>query len=186
MTLVYLVVLVALFALAYGLLGWASPRRYQVKVARSLPAAPERVWSYLAEPSHWPHWFPHVTSCEHVGGPASGVGQRRRVRFEHGGAAGEREEQATTWDEPRLLVLEHGEERLAGKPEPWTDAKWEFRLAPDAGGTMLTGVLWFSGRGAMGRALSLLSIRKRHEREMRQALANLETRLRDDEPDQHE
>ena len=109
-----------------------------------------------------------------------GVGQQRLVRFQHDGSIGEREEKATTWDEPKLLVLEHGEERLAGRAEPWTEAKSEFRLDRGAAGTTLTGVFWFSGRGPMGRALSLLSIRKRHEKSMRKALANLEARLREE------
>ena len=176
----YLLAFVPVFLLVLLLLGYAAPRRYQVKVMRTLPAPPERVWTYLADPERFPHWFPYVSACTHSGGPARGVGQRRRVVLDLEGKPGQREEEASRWDEPRVLELQHLWETHEGRRVPWDYARSEFRLAPAEGGTSMTGVLWFSGRGMMGRIFALLTIRKRHERDFRLALAHLEKRLREE------
>jgi uncharacterized protein YndB with AHSA1/START domain len=177
---VYPVVYVLLGVLAFLLLAYAAPRRYQVKVTRVVPAPPERVWAYVADPARFPHFFPDVADCVHVGGPERGLGQRRRVILDRRGTPGEREEEATRWEENRRLELTHGPERRGGRPVTWEEARSEFHLAPADGGTAVTGVLWFSGRDALGRVLALLSTRKRHEAAFRAALANLEQRLREE------
>lgn len=175
----YAVAFVVGFLLALLLLGYASPRRYQIKVQRTLPAPPDRVWPFLAEPTRFPRWFPYVESCELAGGPATGTGQRRKLVLDLGGVRGEREEEAGRWDDNRFLELVHLREQRAGRPVRWTDARNEFRLEPVPGGTSFTGVMWFSGRGMLGRIFSLLFFRKMHERHLRMALANLEQRLRE-------
>jgi uncharacterized protein YndB with AHSA1/START domain len=180
MLIVYPVVYVLLCILAFLLLAYAAPRRYQVKVTRVVPAPPERVWAYVSDPARFPHFFPYVVDCTHAGGPERGLGQRRRVVLDRRGVSGEREETATVWEENRHLVLTHGRETRGGREVLWTEAKSEFRLAPTDGGTAVTGVLWFDGRNSLGRVLSLLSIRKRHEAEFRVALAHLEKRLREE------
>jgi uncharacterized protein YndB with AHSA1/START domain len=177
---VYPIVYVLLGVLAFLLLAYAAPRRYQVKVTRVVPAPPERVWAYVSDPARFPHFFPYVADCVHAGGPERGPGQRRRVVLDRRGTPGEREETATRWEENRLLELTHGPETRGGRAVPWVEAKSEFRLAPADGGTAVTGVLWFSGRDALGRVLALLSFRKRHEADLRAALAHLERRLREE------
>jgi uncharacterized protein YndB with AHSA1/START domain len=176
----YTIAYILLVGLAFLLLVYAAPRRYQVKVTRVVPAPPERVWAYLSDPARFPHFFPYVADCVHAGGPERGVGQRRRVALDVRGQPGEREEQATRWEENQRLELTHGRETRDGREVLWTEARSEFRLAPADGGTAVTGVLWFSGRGALGRVFSLLTIRKRHEADCRAALANLEKRLREE------
>jgi uncharacterized protein YndB with AHSA1/START domain len=177
---IYPITYVLLCLLAFLLLVYAAPRRYQVKVTRTLAAPPERIWPYLADPARFPHWFPNVTACAHAGGPERGVGQRRRLSLERRGVPGEREEEATRWEEGRILELTHRWETRAGRPALWEEARAEFRMEPVAGGTAMTGVLWFSGRGSLGRVLSLLSFRKRHEAEFGAALERLDQRLREE------
>jgi uncharacterized protein YndB with AHSA1/START domain len=166
--------------LAFLLLVYAAPRRYQVKVTRFVPAPPERVWAYVSDPARFPHFFPGVTDCTHAGGPERGLGQRRHVVLDLRGKPGEREEEATLWEENQRLELTPGRETRGGREVPWNEARGGFRLAPAPGGTTVTGVLWFSGRGSLGRIFSLLTIRKRHEADYRAALATLERRLREE------
>lgn len=180
MLIIYPIVYVLLGVLAFLLLAYAAPRRYQVKVTRVVPAPPARVWAYLSDPARFPHFFPYVADCTHSGGPERGLGQRRHVVLDRRGVSGEREETATRWEEDRLLVLTHGPETRRGHEVLWTEARSEFRLAPAEGGTAVTGVLWFDGRNSLGRVLALLSLRKRHEAEFRAALAHLEKRLREE------
>jgi uncharacterized protein YndB with AHSA1/START domain len=176
----YLLAFILVFILTLLLLGYAAPRRYQVKVTRTLPAPPERVWAYVSDPERFPHWFPYVAACAHSGGPAQGVGQRRRVILDLEGRPGEREEEVTRWEEPRVIEIQHLWETREGRRVPWEHARSEFRIAPAESGTSFTGVLWFSGRGMMGRIFGLLTIRKRHERDFGLGLANLEKRLREE------
>src|SRR5262249_29425555 len=96
------------------------------------------------------------------------------------GTPGEREEEVSRWEELRVIELQHLRETRAGRPVPWEQARSEFRLAPADNGTSFTGILWFSGRGMMGRIFSLLTIRKRHEHQFRLALQHLEKRLREE------
>jgi uncharacterized protein YndB with AHSA1/START domain len=176
-TIANIIVIVLAVTLGFLLLAYASPIRYQVKVVRKLPVPPERVWRYLSEPERFPHWFPNISDCTTNGDVKSGVGQRRHVRLERKRRLGEREEEATRWEENRILILEHLWERMEGKPVHWVEARSEYRLDPEDGGTRLTTSFWFSGDGTMGRIFSLLSYRKKHEREHRLALSNLEKRL---------
>jgi uncharacterized protein YndB with AHSA1/START domain len=177
---IYPIVYVLLFVLAFLLLAYAAPRRYQVKVTRTVAAPPERVWAYLSDPERFPHWFPGVAACTHAGGPERGVGQRRHVVLDIKGHPGEREEEATHWEENLRLELTHLSETRSGRPVRWEEARAEFRLAPAPGGTAVTAVLWFSGRGALGRMIALLSTRKRHEADFRAALERLDQRLREE------
>lgn len=176
----YTIAYVLLGVLALLLLIYAAPRRYQVKVTRVVAAPPERVWHYLADPERFPHFFPYVAACVHAGGPERGLGQRRRVVLDHRGTPGEREEEATRWEENRLLELTHLGETRNRRSVSWTDARSEFRLAADPAGTAVTGVLWFSGRGSLGPVFALLFTRKRHEQEFRAALDTLDRRLREE------
>ena len=180
MAIAYVIVFILVCALALLLLLWAAPRRYQIKITRTMPVPPERVWPYVSEPERFPHWFPYVASCEHIGGPLKGVGQKRRVRIDRNGVLGERDEEAVTWEENRRIDLLRGDEKHHGKLVGWRDARAEFRLAPVPEGTAVTGVLWFFGRGTLGGVFSLLFFRKRHEKDFRQALQYLERRLREE------
>ena len=77
-------------------------------------------------------------------------------------------------------MLRHVSEQRGGRAVRWEDAQSEFRLEPAEGGTRVTGVLWFSGRGMLGRIFSLLRYRKLHEEDFQAALAHLEKRLREE------
>ena len=180
MAVAYGIAFVLAFVLAFLLLLWAAPRRYQVKVTRSLPAPPDRVWAYVSDPERFPRWFPHVVSCELAGGPPRGVGQRRRLKIDRNGVLGEREEEAVLWEEGRRIDLTRTLDTLHGRPVGWRDARAEYRLAPAGEGTAMTAVLWFYGRGLLGGIFSLLSYRKRHEADFRLALTHLERRLREE------
>ena len=180
MAIAYGIAFFLICVLSFLLLLWAAPRRYQVKVTRTVPVPPERVWPYISDPERFPHWFPYVASCEHIGGPPRGVGQKRRVRVDRNGALGEREEEAVTWEENRRIDLARGDEKLRGRLVGWRDARAEFRLAPVAEGTAVTGVLWFYGRGLLGGVFSLLFFRKRNEKDFKLALEYLERRLREE------
>jgi hypothetical protein len=176
----YSIAFVLVFVLALLLLIWAAPRRYQVKLTRTLEARPARVWAYLSEPERYPHWFPYVASCRLEQGPASGVGQKRRLRLDRNGVLGEREDEVVTWDEGRRIDLAQKNETMHGRAVGWRDARAEYRLEPNGAGTHLTGVYWFYGRGLLGGVFSLLFFRKRHEKDLRLALSHLEKRLREE------
>lgn len=180
MALGYAIAFVLAFVLALLLLIWAAPRRYQVKLSRKLEAKPVRVWAYLSEPERYPHWFPYVASCKLDGGPAQGVGQKRRLHLDRNGVLGEREDEVVTWEEGRRIDLSQKNETMHGRAVGWRDARAEYRLEPTGDGTTVTGVLWFYGRGLLGGVFSLLFFRKRHEKDLRLALSHLEKRLREE------
>ena len=180
MFLAYAIVFILVCVLALLLLLWAAPRRYQVKITRTLPSPPDRVWAYLSGPERYPHWFPYVASCEHMSGPARGVGQRRRVKIDRNGRLGEREDEVVSWEENRHLELDERNEILGGRPMGWRDARAEYRLQPAGEGTALTAILWFYGRGLLGGVFSLLFFRKRHEKDLKLGLTHLEKRLREE------
>lgn len=177
MTIVNLIVVVLSATLAFLLLAYAAPRRYQVKVSRKLPVPPDRIWPYLSDPEYLPRWFPGVTECTTNGEVTSGVGQRRHIKLDRDLRRAEREEEVTRWEEDKSIILEHVWEKMDGKTPPWVEGKSEYRLEPVDGGTQLTGWYTFSGHGTMGRIFSLLSFRKKHEREYRLAFDNLEKQL---------
>jgi uncharacterized protein YndB with AHSA1/START domain len=167
------------FLLAFVLLAISAPRRYQVKVWRNISAPPKDVWPLVSDPKNYSDWFPGAVYSELKNGVEHGVGQRRIIRFENNGHKGEREEEVTRWEENRVIILEHLWERVDGKAVPWYEARVEFWLEPDNGGTKLTSSFWFSGIGVFGRIFSLLSFRKRHEKEYRNALDHLEKRMQE-------
>jgi uncharacterized protein YndB with AHSA1/START domain len=177
MTIANIVVIVLSATLAFLLLAYAAPKRYQVKVVRKMPAPPERVWPYLSQPERFPHWFPYVSDCLANGEVQSGVGQKRHVRLDRKRHLGEREEEVSNWDENRIITLEHLWEKIDGKPAPWVDGQSQFLLEPVDGGTQLTCWYTFTGNGTMGRIFSLISFRKKHEKEYKLAFENLEKRL---------
>lgn len=177
MTVANLVIVVLSAALAFLLLAYAAPRRYQVKVDRELAAPPDRIWPYLSDPEYLPRWFPGVTESTLVGEIQSGVGQRRHIRLDRNLKRAEREEEVTQWKDNQSITLEHRWEKMNGKTPPWIEGKSEYRLEPIEGGTRLTGWYTFSGHGTMGRIFSLLSFRKKHEKEYRLAFDNLEKRV---------
>ena len=53
------------------------------KIARStrIPATPEAIWEYLAEPKHWPQWDPDMAAVE-ADGPGFENGQIWTVRLD--------------------------------------------------------------------------------------------------------
>jgi uncharacterized protein YndB with AHSA1/START domain len=175
-----IIVMVLSAVLAFLLLAYAAPKRYQVKVSRRLPAPPDRVWPYLSDPEYLPRWFPGVTECVGNSDVRNGVGQRRHIRIDRDLKRIEREEEATGWIENQYLVLEHAWEKVNGKTPPWTEGKSEYKLEAVDGGTELTGWYTFSGHGTMGRIFSLLSFRKKHEKVYRLAFDNLEKRIGED------
>lgn len=180
MVLGYAIAFVLSCVLTLLLLVWAAPRRYQVKLTRKLEAGPARVWAYVSEPERYPHWFPYVASCKLEEGPASGIGQKRRLRLDRNGVLGEREDEVVTWQEGRRIDLDQKNEKMHGRTVGWRDARAEYRLEPNGDGTKITGVLWFYGRGILGGVFSLLFFRKRHEKDLRLALSHLEKRLREE------
>ena len=177
MTITNIIVVILSAVLGFLLLAYAAPKRYQVKVARKLPAPPDRVWPYLSEPEYLPRWFPGVTESMTIGDVQSGVGQRRHIKIDRDLKRAEREEEVTRWDQDRAITLEHLWEKMGGKTPPWIEGKSEYRLEPVDGGTQLTGWYTFSGHGTMGRIFSLLSFRKKHEKEYRLAFDNLEKQI---------
>ncbi len=177
MTIANIIVVVLSAMLGFLLLAYAAPKRYQVKVARRLAAPPDRVWPYLSEPEYLPRWFPGVTESTLVGQVQSGVGQKRHIKIDRNLKRAEREEEVTRWDEARVITLEHLWEKMDGKTPPWIEGKSEYRLEAVEGGTQLTGWYTFSGHGTMGRIFSLLSFRKKHEKEYRLAFDNLEKQV---------
>ena len=162
---------------AFLLLGFASPRRFQVKARRRLPARAERVWPYLTEPGRFFQWYPFVVSCESVDGAEVRVGARRQVRLDRFGRLGEREEVLAELAPMRFVSFEHSRERWDDRRALWREGRLELRVEPADQGSVVTGSYWFDGVGYLGRMFSLLFLRKRHEAELRQALANLEKRL---------
>lgn len=162
---------------AFLLLGFASPRRFQVKARRTLAAPPERVWPFLVESGRLFQWYPHVVSCEPVEGDEIRTGARRQVQLERFGRIGEREEVLAELEPLRFVSFEHSRERWDDRRALWRDGRLELRLEPADGGSVVTGSYWFEGVGYLGRMFSLLFLRKRHEQELRLALANLEKRL---------
>ena len=180
MTIANIIVFVLVMALAFLLLAYASREQYQVKLVRKLPAPPDRVWEYLSRPEMYSHWSAYVTDCNPIDSDASGVGTRRRVVMDLNPAPGEREEEITRWEDGKTLELRYVWEKRDGKPVRWKDAHVEYRLRPDEDGTSLTSDFRFSGTGALGRVFSLLSFRKRLEKEHRQSMDNLERRLREE------
>lgn len=176
----YTIAFVLSCVLTLLLLIWAAPRRYQIKLTRTLTAPPARVWAYLSEPDRYPRWFPYVASCTLDGEPAQGVGQKRRIRLDRDGVLGEREDEVVTWEENRRIDMLQRNEIMHGRPVGWRDARAEYRVEPSGDGTKITGVLWFFGRGLLGGVFSLLFFRKRHEKDLRLALSHLEKRLSED------
>jgi len=176
----YAIAFVLAFVLTLLLLIWAAPRRYQVKVSRRLPAPTERVWAYVSEPERYPYWFPYVASCKQDGGPPRGVGQKRHLQLDRNGVLGQRDDEVTLWTEGRRIEMDQKNEQLRGRAVGWRNAHAEYHLEPDGDGTRFTGVLWFYGRGLLGGVFSLLSFRKRHEKDLRLALTYLEKRLREE------
>jgi len=176
----YVIAFVLSFVLALLMLIWAAPRRYQVKLTRKLEAQPVRVWAYLSEPERYPYWFPYVASCKLDGGPAQGVGQKRRLRLDRDGVLGEREDEVVTWEDGRRIDLDQKNEIMHGRAVGWRDARAEYRIEPLEDGTKLTANYWFYGRGLLGGVFSLLFFRKRHEQDLRLALSHLEKRLREE------
>jgi hypothetical protein len=176
----YLIAFILTCVLALLFLIWASPRRYQVKLTRKLGAPPARVWAYVSEPERYPYWFPYVASCKLDGGPASGIGQKRRLQLDRNGVLGEREDEVVTWEEGRRIDLDQKNEMMHGRAVGWRDGRAEYRLEPNGEGTTLTTSYWFYGRGLLGGVFSLLFFRKRHEKDLRLALSHLEKRLREE------
>lgn len=162
---------------AFLLLGFASPRRFQVKAQRRLPAPPDGVWPYLTEPARLPQWFPFITDCEAFPGDGPGAGSRRRVRLDRFGRIGEREEIMSQSEPNRFVAFEHSRERWGGRPAAWKEGRLELRLEPAENGSVLRASYWFEGVGYLGRMLCLLFLRKRHEADLHLALAHLEKRL---------
>lgn len=176
---VNITVFVLAFVLAFLFLAYSAPRRYQVKVSRNISAPPKEVWPYLSDPKNFAEWYPFTLSSKLKNGVERGVGQRRVVQFEKDGHKGEREEEVTRWEDNRVIILEHLWEKVDGKAVPWYEARVEFWLEPDNGGTKLTSSFWFSGIGVFGRIFCLLSFRKRHEKEYRNALDHLQKRVQE-------
>ncbi len=162
---------------AFFLLGFASPKRFQVKAELRLPAPPDRVWPYLVEPELLPRWFPFVVECVPVAGSGRAVGDRRRVRLDRWRRIGEREEVLAKLAAPRFVAFEHSRERWVGRSALWRDSRLEFGLEPSEGGSTLRASYWFDGVGYLGRMFCLLFLRKRHQADLRLALTYLEKRL---------
>ena len=177
MTSLHYAVYVLGLLVAFLLLGFASPRRFQVKARRELPAPPDAVWPYLVEAERFPTWYPFVVTCEPSGGADGAVGSRRLVGLDRNRRLGEREEVVGQVEPMRLVALEHSRERWDGRLALWREGRLELRLAASPGGSTVTGSYWFDGVGYLGRMFCLLSLRKRHEADLRLALANLEKRL---------
>lgn len=164
-------------AVAFLLLGFASPKRFQVKAERRLSAPPDRVWPYLLEPARLPQWFPFVTDCTPVDGNGRTVGSRRRVRLDRFARIGEREEVLTRLEVGRFVAFEHSRERWGGRTAVWREGRLELRLEARDGGSLLRASYWFDGVGYLGRMLCLLFLRKRHEADLVLSLSHLEKRL---------
>ena len=180
MTVPNLIVFGLAFVLAFLLLAYAAPKKFQVKISRKLSAPPDRIWPYLSVPERYPNWFPFLTDCRAVNGTQNGVGQKRLVKIDRNKNLGEREEEVTRWDENQVIELQHVWEKMDGKLVRWVEARTEYRLKAVDDGTEMTSRFWFSGQGLMGKIFSLLSFRKKHEMEHRLALDNLEKRLQEE------
>ena len=162
---------------AFLLLGFASPKRFQVKAQRRLPAPPPRVWRFLAEPGRLAAWYPHVVDCVPLQGDGTASGDRRRVRLVRRGRQGEPEEVVTRIEPGQRIGFEHSRERWEGRLALWKEGRLDLRLDAAEGGATLSASYWFDGAGYLGRMFCLLFLRKRHESDLRQGLATLERRL---------
>jgi uncharacterized membrane protein len=49
------------------------------ETSTTIPAAPDAVWSVLADVVNWPHWTPTVTKVEALDSPRIGMGARFEV-----------------------------------------------------------------------------------------------------------
>jgi uncharacterized protein YndB with AHSA1/START domain len=68
----------ALFFVGFLVVGFLLPSGWDVERSRFLPAAPERVFSYLNGAEAWGRWTPSPESGVELFGPAEGPGSGRR------------------------------------------------------------------------------------------------------------
>ena len=134
--------------------------------SRTIAAAPEQVWTTVADPHHLPRWWPRVQRVEAVRGDhftellATDRGQSVRADFK---VLESRAPERRVW-----------EQELVGTPfeRVFAGARTEVALAPDAGGTRVTLVVRQKLRGSA--RLGGWVVRRATGRLLDEALASLE------------
>ncbi len=101
-------------------------------------AAPERVWSVLADYGNIADWNSGVDASGIVAGPEQGVDAVRECRLANGMTVKER---ITAWTEGHGFTI-----RFDEMPAPF-DAEATFHLAPDGDGSHLRIDYAYAGRG---------------------------------------
>jgi uncharacterized protein YndB with AHSA1/START domain len=78
---------------------WIPTAPIRTATSVDIAAAPEAVWTVLADHAAWPEWFPILDRVEVTGAP-TGVGGQRRVVIQRLPF----DEEFTVWDEPRQFA----------------------------------------------------------------------------------
>lgn len=102
------------------------------EVTREIAAAPERVWSLVADVTRMAEWSPVIVRCEWVGDATQAeVGARFVGHNRQSGARWSRECVITTCDPGAEVAFET---LFSGAPS----TRWRYRLEPSDEGTTLT------------------------------------------------
>ena len=147
----------------------------EVTVAAHLAAAPDRVWTLLADAARWVEWMPGLESCEVTNGQAGGVGRRQRLAVSYGGHRGLVDVEITEWEPGARIAWVHVSSRIEGLDTRFArDARTRVTLAPAPGGTALSFQGTWVPVGSMGKMMSGTLIRSRAQSMFKRAARNLE------------
>lgn len=136
-----------------------------------LPAAPQRVWDTVMDPSRLELWVTAHDSVKGVSPGPVGEGEKFTQRMRLAGKRFEVDWQVTEADEPRLA-------RWVGDGPGGSTARVCYQLAEDDGGTRFDYVNEFElPGGGLGKAAGGLLAASRGKREARRSLKSLRALL---------
>jgi uncharacterized protein YndB with AHSA1/START domain len=116
----------------YGTLEQLDDDRWQLRLTRTLPHPPAKVWQAITEPEHLARWFPTTIEGERAAGA--------RLRFSFpGGQAPPFDGEMLVYDQPSLMELRWGPDTL------------RLELQPSPEGTVLTLLDALEERGKAAR-----------------------------------
>jgi carbon monoxide dehydrogenase subunit G len=119
-----------------------------------ITAPPSKVWATLADLSAVQHYNPTVRSARLEGAQLTGIGACRVCELIPKGIATER---VTTWQPEQCLGLE-----IAQSDWPIVFMRWDTRLAPQGGGTLVTQRMEYQVKfGPLGKLLDALVMRRK-------------------------
>jgi len=109
-----------------------------VTAVRTIPRAPDEIWTLLDDPARLGEWLAFAERGELLEG--EGVGRRQRMHGRWGRKRSEIDQVVVEHDPPRRLAWRHEAERLDGRPAPRFAAETVFTatLEPVDGGTRVT------------------------------------------------